>query len=130
MKNVALLLLVISLITPTASFGAANQRMDATTTMAIADKNGDERIDREEYHQRMTEVFFFADVDKDGELTLTEIQVVEAVTPERFYAVDQNGSQTLTVYEYIYALHIDFEAADRNNDGTLDLEELEIMMGN
>jgi len=129
MKNVALLLLVISLITPTASFGAANQRMDATTTMAITDKNGDERIDREEYHQRMTEVFFFADADKDGELTLTEIQVVEAVTPERFYAVDQNGSQTLTVYEYLYALHIDFEAADRNNDGTLDLEELEIMMG-
>jgi Ca2+-binding EF-hand superfamily protein len=129
MKNLALLLLVISLITPTASFGAASQRMDATSTMAITDKNGDERIDREEYHQRLTEVFFFVDTDKDGNLIIAEIQVIEEVDLQRFKAVDRDGSQNLSIYEYHYALHKDFEAADKDEDGTLDMEELEIMMG-
>ena len=129
MKNSAILLLIITVIIATVSVSVAGQRMDAATTMAITDKNGDERIDREEYHQRMTEVFFFADKDKDGNLTITEIQAVEAVDSQVFDSADKNGSKSLSLYEYLHALHKDFEVADRNSDGTIDMQELELMLG-
>ena len=129
MKNSAILLLIVTVMIATVSASAAGQRMDAAATMAITDKNGDERIDREEYHQRMTEVFFFADEDKDGNLTITEIQAVEAVDPQAFHSADTDGSNSLSLNEYLYALHKDFEGADRNSDGTIDMQELELLLG-
>ena len=129
MKNSAILLLIVTVMIATVSVSAAGQRMDAAATMAITDKNGDERIDREEYHQRMTEVFFFADKDKDGYLTITEIQAVEALDPQAFHLADRDGSQSLSLYEYLSALHKDFEAADRDGDGTIDMQELELLLG-
>jgi len=128
MKKVALWLLIVPVMISDAAFSADISRMDAAATMAISDKNGDNRIDREEYHQRMTEVFFFIDTDKDGNITISEIQAVEKVDPQRFGAADRNGDHTLSIYEYLYALHNDFEAADKNSDGTLDMEELRLMV--
>ncbi len=128
MKKVTLWLLLISVIIATAAFSADIQRMDAAATLAITDKNDDNRIDREEYHQRMTDVFFFADTNKDGNLEIIEMQVIEEIDPQRFKAADRDGNQTLSVYEYLYALHNDFETADRDKDGTLDLEELRLMV--
>ncbi len=128
MKKVTLWLLLISVIIATGAFSADTQRMDAAETLTITDKNDDNRIDREEYHQRMTEVFFFADTNKDGNLEIIEIQVIEGIDPQRFKAADRDGNQTLSVYEYLYALHNDFETADGDKDGTLNLEELRLMV--
>ena len=128
MKNSAILLLIVAVLIAAVSASAASQRMNAAATMAITDKNGDKRIDREEYHQRMTEVFFFADKDKDGNLTVIELQAVESVDPQAFHSADKDGSQSLCLYEYLYALHKDFEQADRNNDGTIDMQELKILL--
>ena len=128
MKKATFLLLIISVIIAAAAFGADISRMDAAATMAISDKNDDNRIDREEYHQRMTEVFFFADTNKDSNLTMNEIQVIEEIDPLHFEATNRDGNQALSVYEYLYALHKDFETADRDKDGTLDMEELHLMV--
>ena len=128
MKYITLWLLIISVMSATAAIGDEIPRMDAAATMALSDKNDDKRLDREEYHQRMTEVFFFVDINKDGNLTITEIQVVEEIDPQHFEAADRDGNQTLSVYEYLYGLHYDFETADRDKDGTLDVEELRIMV--
>jgi len=127
MKNATLWLLILSAAISTA-FGADNMRMDAAGTLAISDKNGDDRVDREEYHRRMTEVFFFVDIDKDGNLSISEIQQVEVVDPRRFKAADRDGSQTLSLHEYLNALYHDFDTADRDSDGTLDMEELRLMI--
>ena len=129
MKHLVICLSIIVVIITTPSWIAAGQRMDEAATMAMADKNSDDRIDREEYHQRMTEVFFFADTDKDGSLTITEIQAVADVDPQVFKAADKDGTQSLSIYEYQYVLHKDFEVADRNNDGTIDMTELKLMVG-
>ena len=129
MKKVALGLLIMSVVISTAAFGADIYRLHAAEIMAMADKNRDGRLDREEYHQRMTEVFFFIDTDKDGNLTLTEIGAAGEIDPERFNAADRNGDQTLSLDEYLNALHQDFDAADKNQDGTLDMEELRLMVG-
>jgi Ca2+-binding EF-hand superfamily protein len=108
---------------------ASAERMDASSTMALADKNKDGRIDREEFHQRMVEVFFFADVDKDGQLTYVELTAVEQVDPEAFKRADRGGNGKLSLYEFMYAMHRDFEAADKNGDGVIDMEELRVLVG-
>jgi Ca2+-binding EF-hand superfamily protein len=129
MKKAALWLLLIPIVLSTAAFGADVYRMDAAEVMATSDKNQDGRIDREEYLQRMTEVFFFIDADKDGSLTITEIEAAGKVDPERFMAADRDGNQTLSLREYLNALNNDFDAADSDKDGTLDMEELRRMVG-
>lgn len=129
MKNIALWLFIVTVMIAAAAYGAEIDRMDANATMALSDKNQDGRLDREEYHQRMTEVFFFLDTNKDGSLTFDEIKVVGNVDPERFKAIDRDGNQRLSLHEYLYALHNDFDEADRDKDGTLDVDELRLMVG-
>jgi Ca2+-binding EF-hand superfamily protein len=111
----------------TAAAGA--ERLDANASMALSDKNKDGRIDREEFHQRMTEVFFFADVDKDGHLTFAELVAVASADPEAFKRADRDGNQKLTLYEFMYVIHRDFDAEDKNQDGVIDLQELRILVG-
>ena len=108
---------------------AGAERLDANATMALTDKNNDGRIDREEFHQRMIEVFFFADVDKDGNLTFTEFVAVATVDPEAFKKADRDGNGKLSVYEFMYVIHRDFDAADKNQDGAIDLQELRVLVG-
>jgi hypothetical protein len=125
MVGLALMCALMVNITPVA--GA--ERLDANATMALVDKNKDGRIDREEFHQRMTEVFFFADVDKDGQLTFAELVVVATVDPETFKRADRDGSGKLSLYEFMYVIHRDFGAADKNQDGVIDLQELRVLVG-
>jgi hypothetical protein len=129
MKIVTLSLLIILVMLSTTAFGGDIYEMDAAATLAITDKNGDHRIDLKEYDQRMTEVFFFLDENKDGSLTLAEMQAAVKIDPRRFEAADRDRNQTLSLEEYLDALNEDFEMGDRNKDGTLDMEELRLMMG-
>jgi Ca2+-binding EF-hand superfamily protein len=128
MKKTALWVLIIAAMMSTTAFGAETQRMGADATMAISDKNGDNRIDLQEYDQRMTEVFFFLDTNKDGSLTIAEIQQVEGIDAQRFDAADMDGNHVLSLNEYLNAVHYDFEVADKNKDGALDLEELRLLV--
>ncbi len=111
------------------AWAAGAEQMDANATMALVDKNKDGRIDREEFHQRMTEVFFFADIDKDGQLTFAELAAVTKVDPEVFKRADRDGDGKLSLYEFMYVIHRDFDAADKNQDGVIDLQELQVLMG-
>ena len=129
MKKAALWLFIVTVMISTAAFGADIDRMDAAATLAIADKNKNDRIDREEYNQRMTEVFFFLDTNKDGSLTLAEIRAAADVDPARFKAADKDGNQVLSLHEYLYALDNDFDTADKDQDGTLDMQEIGLMVG-
>ena len=123
----SLTIVCILMITGAPAIGA--DRLDANATMALSDKNRDGRIDREEFHQRMTEIFFFADVDKDGRLTFAELTVVEKVDPEALKRADRDSDGNLSLYEFTYVLHRDFDAADKNQDGVIDIEELRVLMG-
>ena len=125
MVSLALMCVLMVNITP----AAAAERLDANATMALSDKNKDGRIDREEFHQRMTEVFFFADVDKDGLLTFAELVAVANADPEALKRADRDGNQKLTLYEFMYVIHRDFDAADKNQDGVIDLQELRVLVG-
>ena len=124
---ICLALMCALMVNITAAAGA--ERLDANASMALSDKNKDGRIDREEFHQRMTEVFFFADVDKDGHLTFAELVAVASADPEAFKRADRDGNQKLTLYEFMYVIHRDFDAEDKNQDGVIDLQELRILVG-
>jgi Ca2+-binding EF-hand superfamily protein len=129
MKKTALWLIILAAMVSTPVVAADVDRMDAAATVALSDKNGDGRLDREEYHQRMTEVFFFIDANKDGSLTIDELKVVGDVDPVRFRAIDRDGNQSLSLHEYLYGLHNDFDEADGDKDGTLDVDELRLLIG-
>lgn len=87
------------------------------------DHNG--RIDRAEYQRRMVEVFYFADTNKDGFVTVAELEAIEKVDPKAFKKADRNGDGKLTVDEFVTYRMIQFDEADTNKDGVLTREEVE-----
>lgn len=102
---------------------------DLQSIMKSCDKNDDRRIDREEYQHQMTETFFFLDKNKDSYLVSDEIQTqVRGVDPKKIAIADRDNDGKLSVYEYCNALHKDFENADLNDDGTLDVGELDALI--
>ena len=130
MRQIALVVMLIAVVfTCTAGYSVAAEGMTKEEVMATADKNHDGRIDLAEFNQRITEVFFFADTDKDGKLSWEELHaVVVDADPQRFKAADSDGDGKLSMYEFLYALDLDFVRADKNHDGVLDMEEVAAML--
>ncbi len=90
---------------------------------AHADKNGDGKIDREEFHRAVVESFYFRDKARKGYLLVEELK---EAGPEAFKAANRKGDGRLTLQEYVNALFIDFDKADTDKDGGLTFEEIEI----
>jgi Ca2+-binding EF-hand superfamily protein len=87
-----------------------------------ADKNGDGRLDREEFRQAVTEGFYFRDKEHKGYLTADQLPETSRAA---FKAANVKGDGRLSLQEEVNALMKDFEAADLNRDGFLSYEELE-----
>jgi Ca2+-binding EF-hand superfamily protein len=87
------------------------------------DKNGDGKLDREEFHQAVVEAFFFRDKDKSGYLTITELK---EASPETLKAVARKSDGRISLQEFVNALFKDFEAMDTDHDGLLTVEEIQI----
>ena len=102
--------------------GAQTGTVDLRAAFKAADKNGDGRLDREEFRQAVIEGFYFRDKEHKGYLTAD--QLPEA-SPEAFKAANVKGDGRLSLQEEVNALFKDFEAADVNKDGTLTYEEFE-----
>ena len=94
----------------------------------LADRNDNGYVDRREYMGRVVEGYYFADVDKDGKLTIVEVRkVVKQVDPANFKAADVDKDGKLSMNEYQDALAEDFDAADKNDDGQLSKMEMKVM---
>ena len=126
---VLVVMLIAAVVAGTTGYSVAGEQMTREEVMATADKNHDGRIDLQEFNQRMIEVFFFADTDKDGKLSWEEIHaVVVDADPQRFKVADSDGDGKLSLFEFLYALDVDFIQADNNHDGVLDTEEVAAML--
>jgi len=86
------------------------------------DRNGDGKIDREEFHRRSVEVFYFLDKDRKGYLVLVDIK---GLTQEEFKAANRKGDGKLTLDEFINARFRQFDLADTSGDGVLTIGEVE-----
>lgn len=128
-KYIFLFLAIISLIAADTAWSDAKQSMNSEEIMSLTDLNKDDRIDIEEYRHRITDVYFFLDADKDGKLTVVEIQrSIPNIDPALIDNVDVNGDTIITIYEFRYVLYKDFDAMDKNQDGSLDKQEMKTMM--
>ncbi len=124
MRRFALLLMMIALLSTNVVFAQGQQRLTRKQIMESADKNRDGKIGRVEFLERMREAFFFVDANKDGFLTIDEYQLIEGVDPRRFARADRNKDGKLSIDEFLKAVTEDFDAADKNDDGVLDEEEV------
>jgi Ca2+-binding EF-hand superfamily protein len=96
---------------------------DPHEAFAQADENGDGRIDREEFHRRMVEVFFHGDHDKDGYMTQEEL-VATVTFPKDFDGAARDANGRISLYEFIRVRFATFDEVDTNRDGLLSLEEV------
>jgi Ca2+-binding EF-hand superfamily protein len=87
------------------------------------DRNGDSRIDREEFQQGVVEAFYFRDKNKSGYLTVEELQ---GASPEAVKAASRKGDSRLSLDEFVNALFKDFDAMDTDGDGKLTIEEIDV----
>ncbi len=97
----------------------------AGQSFSTSDLDKDGKIDRAEYQRRMVEVFYFADRNKDGVVTIEEIAAIETVDEKAFKAADRDGNGKLSVNEFVAYRVIQFDEADANKDGVLTVEEVE-----
>ena len=104
------------------SFGAAASSVCAQEGFENADQNHNNKINREEFLERETDVFFLINSNKDGHLSIMEIKNVDVA---RFHAADVNGDGVLSMEEFLEARNLDFDAADTNKDGGLTRQEVE-----
>lgn len=125
MRSASLLpsLAVACLLTAAAIVPAGAQAIEEW--FVTTDLNKDGKIDRAEYQRRMVEVFYFADKNKDGVVTIEEIAAIETVDEVAFKKADKNGDGKLTLNEFVTYRVIQFDEADANHDGVLTLEEVE-----
>jgi hypothetical protein len=101
----------------------AQSTSDAFGTSDL-DKDG--KVERVEYQRRMVEVFYLADKNKDGVVTVEEIVAIEPLDEKAFKTADKDGDGKLSLNEFVSYRMIQFDEADRNRDGALTVEEVEI----
>lgn len=120
---------IIFIIAAGTAWSQTKQSMNSEEIMGITDLDGDDRIDIKEYHHRITDVYFFLDTDKDGKLTVVEIQrSMPNLDADQIGKADVNGDNIITIYEFRYVLYKDFETMDKNQDGSLDKQEMKTMV--
>jgi Ca2+-binding EF-hand superfamily protein len=96
---------------------------DPRAAFSQTDHNHDGVVDYEEFTDRMAEVFFQADVNKDGELSAAECTAT-LVQTENLTKADSNHDGQLTLHEFMRARLKDYELVDTNHDGLLELDEV------
>ncbi len=89
---------------------------------AEADRNKDGQLDREEFHERQVDVFYTADVDKNG--NLSEVEFAALDTKTTFAEMDKNKNGSVSMYEFISYRFAQFDAADTDHDGLLSVDEV------
>jgi len=100
----------------------AARKDDPRAAFAESDLNRDRVIDRGEFQTRMVEVFYAADVNKDGFLDPTELK--RLAFPEDFTDDDKDRDGRVSMHEFLRVRFHDFDLADTNHDGELSLEEV------
>jgi Ca2+-binding EF-hand superfamily protein len=104
-----------------AQSAAVDPEDEARKAFAETDLNGDGKVNREELHRRVVDIFYRHDADKDGFMTRED--VAKLLRPD-FDDLDANGDGRVSLDEFVQGRFESFEAADADDDGLLSLEEV------
>jgi len=110
-----------ALVVSPARAGDQANKYDPRAAFAEADTNHDGAIDHEEFHERIVEVFYGADANKDGFLDARELK--QLAFPEDFTADDKDHDGRVSMREFLRVRFLDFTSAD-TDDGVLSLDEV------
>ncbi len=123
MQFIATAILTLALLAP--GFARADEippTNDPRAAHAATDRNHDGELDREEFHQRMVQNFYFADTDRDGFVSQGQLKAFDE--DELFRADDLDGDSKISLKEFLDARFDNFRDADTNSDGTLSVQEV------
>jgi Ca2+-binding EF-hand superfamily protein len=122
-RNACLLIGLLAFVAVPALGDEATNSHDPRAAFTETDANHDGRIDREEFHHRVVEIFFHGDTDKDGYMTPTELQA-SVVFPEDFQDADRDADGRISLYEFVRVRFATFDEVDSDGDGLLSVEEV------
>ena len=105
-----------------ASAQGAPPSHDPRAAFAAADENHDGRLDHEEFHHRIVQIFYFADDDRDGYVSNGQLKTFDEAL--LFVIADLDGDGRLSLYEFINARFVNFREADDDASGTLSVDEV------
>jgi len=103
---------------------AAKKPYDPRAAFAETDKNHDGVIDHEEFQERLVDVFYSADANKDGFLDPTELK--RLIFPDDFNVDDRNHDGRVSMHEFLRVRFLDYTSADTDGDGVLSIDEVVI----
>jgi Ca2+-binding EF-hand superfamily protein len=96
---------------------------DVKAAFVEADLNGDGSIELDEFYERLVDVFFLGDTNKDGFLTEEEFVKV-VVLKEDFAKIDKNKEGRVDRREFVAARLPLFLVIDTDDDGELSITEV------
>jgi Ca2+-binding EF-hand superfamily protein len=123
MKRISIPLLTLFLLAPASGWGDEIPRPhDPRAAHAATDRNHNGEIEREEFEQRMIHIFYFADVDKDGFVTIGQLAVFDEAL--LFETADLDDDARISLSEFLVVRFEDFREADTDGSDTLSVEEI------
>ena len=103
---------------------SAQKPYDPRAAFAETDKDHDGVIDHEEFQERIVDVFYSADANKDGFLDATELK--QLVFADDFAVDDRDHDGRVSMREFLRVRFLDFTSADTDGDGVLSVDEVVI----
>jgi hypothetical protein len=123
MKRILIPLLMLALLAPASGWAdELPPPHDPRAAHAATDRDHNGEIDRDEFEQRMIHIFYFADVDRDGFVTIGQLTVFDEKLLFDFADVDSDSRISLS--EFLIVRFEDFREADGDGSDTLSVEEI------
>ena len=123
MKHISIPLLALVLLAPTSGWSdEIPPPHDPRAAHAVTDRNHDGEIDREEFKQRIIHIFYFADVDRDGFVTIGQLTVFDEAL--LFETADLDSDSRISLSEFLVVRFENFREADADGSDTLSVEEV------
>ncbi len=123
MKRISIPLLTLFLLAPVLGWSdEIPPPHDPRAAHAATDRDHNGEIDREEFEQRIIQIFYFADVDKDGFVTIGQLTVFDEAL--LFETADLDSDSRVSLAEFLVVSFENFREADADGSNTLSVEEV------